>query len=96
MNRTIYLLHFNQPYFHARHYLGSTDDLTRRLAEHRSGQGSKLIAAAMAAGISFQLVRTWPGDRSQERQLHNRKNSPKLCPICAGTDEGVRCLPERI
>ena len=31
----VYLLHFDQPYQHARHYIGSTMDLERRLPEHR-------------------------------------------------------------
>ena len=31
----IYLLHFEKAYHHTRHYLGSTDDLERRLKEHR-------------------------------------------------------------
>ena len=92
MDETIYLLHFQQKYFHAQHYLGSTKDLTRRLEEHRSGHGSKLIRAVIAAGIDFQLVRTWPGGRTEERRLHNRNNSPKLCPICSRRDEGVRDL----
>lgn len=31
----VYLVHFEQPYQHTRHYLGSTTDLERRLQEHR-------------------------------------------------------------
>lgn len=31
----VYLLHFEQPYQHTRHYIGSTNDLERRLQEHR-------------------------------------------------------------
>lgn len=31
---TIYLLHFSKPYKHARHYIGYTDDLDKRLARH--------------------------------------------------------------
>jgi hypothetical protein len=36
----------------------------------------------VARGIGFQIVRTWPGSRSFERKLKNRKNARKLCPIC--------------
>ncbi|MBB5085041.1 putative GIY-YIG superfamily endonuclease [Nonomuraea endophytica] len=32
MTGTVYLLHFAQPYRHARHYLGWTTDLQARLA----------------------------------------------------------------
>lgn len=31
----VYLIHFDQPYQHTRHYIGSTTDLERRLKEHR-------------------------------------------------------------
>lgn len=82
---TIYLIHLNRAYRHARHYLGWTLDIERRLATHRQGHGSPLLRAATAAGITFDVVRTWPGDRHLERRLHNAKNSPaRLCPICRG------------
>ena len=86
----IYLLHFERSYHHARHYLGYTDDLEGRLAAHRAGRGSPLVAAAVRDGIDFALAATWPGDRHQERRLHRYRNSPRrLCPICRadpGTD----------
>lgn len=80
---TIYLVHLHQPYRHARHYLGWAADVERRLAEHRAGCGSPLLRAASAAGISFDVVRTWPGTRFEERRLHRFKNTPaRLCPTC--------------
>ncbi len=82
---TVYLIHLQRPYRHARHYLGWTMDVERRLAEHRGGGGSPLLRAAAAAGISFEVARTWPGDRHLERRLHRYKNTPaRLCPICRG------------
>ena len=79
----IYLLHFERSYHHARHYLGYTDDLEGRLAGHRAGRGSPLVAAAVRDGIDFVLAATWPGDRHHERRLHRYRNSPRrLCPIC--------------
>ena len=75
-----YLICLDQPYFHARHYVGFSDDIQRRIQTHRKGQGSPLLAAALAAGIDFRLVRVWPGaDRHFERKLHNRHGS-RLCP----------------
>ncbi|MGH8609408.1 MAG: hypothetical protein ACREX9_18945 [Gammaproteobacteria bacterium] len=41
-HRIIYLLHFSTSYRHARHYLGSNEDLVRRLEEHRKGRGARL------------------------------------------------------
>ena len=75
-----YLIHLDQPYFHAGHYVGYSDDIARRVETHRKGQGSPLLAAALMAGIDFRVVRIWPGaDRHFERQLHNRHGS-RLCP----------------
>lgn len=78
----VYLIHFRQPYRHARHYLGSTTNLTRRLGQHLAGTGSPLLAAVQAAGIPWSVVRTWPGGRTEERKLKDRHASPGLCPVC--------------
>ncbi|HEY1357060.1 MAG TPA: hypothetical protein VGF21_02030 [Thermoleophilaceae bacterium] len=79
----VYLLHFERPYQHARHYLGWTADLEARLIEHRAGRGSPLIRAAADAGIGFVVSRTWPGDRSDEWRLQRMKDEPdRLCPVC--------------
>jgi predicted GIY-YIG superfamily endonuclease len=78
----VYLLHFERPLHHAKHYLGCTNDLTKRLKKHRTGNGSKLMRAVTKAGIGFIIAKTWHGDRHFERWLHNKKNSPKFCPIC--------------
>ena len=79
---TVYLLHFDRPYKHARHYLGSSDDLPARLESHRCGRGARLMEIITTAGINFTLARTWPGGRDVERRLKNRHASPRLCPIC--------------
>lgn len=79
---TVYLIHFEKPLAHARHYLGYTDDLLTRMKQHRKGNGSRLMQVIGEHGIDWILVRTWRGTRKLERQLKNRKNSPQLCPIC--------------
>jgi predicted GIY-YIG superfamily endonuclease len=88
---TVYLLHFERPYKHARHYLGFATDLERRLELHRRGQGARLMEVIAAAGIGFTVARTWEGDRHFERRLKRRHNSPaRLCPICRTELEGAR------
>ena len=80
---TVYLICFDTPYKHARHYLGFTPGpLEDRLALHRAGRGARLMAVVTAAGISWRVTRTWDGGRILERQLKNQRNSPKLCPSC--------------
>ena len=82
MKGTVYHLHFDSPYKHARHYVGFTKDLSARLEAHASGQGARLVQVVMEAGISFRLARTWKGTRKDERKLKNRKNAPRECPLC--------------
>ena len=78
----VYLIHFDTPYKHARHYLGFTHDLDARLEQHRQGNGARLIEVIAEHGITWRLARTWEGERELERRLKNWHNSPRLCPIC--------------
>jgi hypothetical protein len=55
------------------------------MAQHRGGNGARLMEVIVAAGIGWKVVRTWAGDRSFERALKRRKNTPRrLCPVCRG------------
>jgi len=87
---TVYLLHFQENYKHARHYLGYCHDLTARLAQHANGNGARLCQVVKAAGISWYVSRTWEGGRDLERRLKARHNSPKLCPICRSVRRAER------
>ena len=80
---TVYVLCIRPAYFHARHYIGWTCDATptRRVAEHLNGQGSPLVAAAVAAGRAVDLVLAVAGDRGLERRWHNRHGT-RVCPRC--------------
>jgi hypothetical protein len=83
----VYLLHFDRSHRHARHYIGFTQNLEQRLADHRAGRGSPLIAAAIADGIDFQLAAIWTGDRHDERRLRLQNNTrARLCPLCIATE----------
>jgi hypothetical protein len=85
----VYLVHLDRrlgtdhPKGGAGHYLGTTVDLDRRLAQHRDGTGARILAAAVQRGIGFELVRTWPGGRDVERRLKSHHNAPRLCPRCS-------------
>lgn len=81
----VYLLHFSAPIsprHSCQHYLGYAGDLASRLAEHKAGRGARLTQVALERGITWELARTWQGDRALERQLKNRKGARVLCPIC--------------
>ncbi len=79
---TIYMLHFDRPYRHARHYTGWTDNLSQRLACHAQGHGARLLAVIRQAGIGFALARTVTGDRFKERAIKNAGGAVRYCPIC--------------
>jgi hypothetical protein len=80
----VYLICFEERFHHAKHYLGFVEsNLEQRLERHRKGIGSKLLKAVNAAGIKWEVVKTWPdGDRNFERKLKNRGSHCRICPIC--------------
>ncbi len=71
---TVYLIHFEQAYRHARHYLGVAKNLDARIADHRAGVGSRLLRIVSEAGIEWRVVRTWEDGRQLERHWK------RLCP----------------
>jgi hypothetical protein len=97
----VYLLHFDEVYEPypgaaprdcARHYTGRVRGgpraLARRLAEHGTVHGSRLMLAVRRAGITWQLARTWPGGAERERQLKRQGGASRRCPLC-----GIRPRP---
>ena len=92
----VYLIHFDEPYKHARHYMGSTTEfnMEARLDHHMSGRGSRLMAAVSSAGIPWRVVRLWAGDKNIERKMKNnvRGNTGAYCPLCAKRPRGNSIL----
>ena len=78
----VYLLHFTEPYRHARHYTGWTEDLLDRLDHHARGYGARLMNVITAAGIGFILARTCEGTRAVERAVKNQGGAVRYCPLC--------------
>lgn len=81
----VYLIHFDKPLHHARHYIGYAEDynVAKRLEHHRAGRGARLLAVLNALGIGYQIVRTWPhAGKHFERHLKNMKKTSKFCPVC--------------
>lgn len=79
----VYLIHFNTPLSHARHYVGYTTNLARRIAEHRRGQSSPLMRAVNAAGIPWRVGIVWTrGGRELERAIKASHHTARYCPIC--------------
>ena len=70
----------------AKHYTGFAPGgpraLARRLTQHGTARGAKLMLAVRKAGITWHLARTWPGDRARERQLKRQGGAARRCPLC--------------
>jgi len=82
-NGTVYLLHFDEPYKHARHCIGWTRDVDARLDDHRAGSGARLLRVLKDNGIGFTLARTWIGvSRARERQIKKQGGASRCCPMC--------------
>jgi predicted GIY-YIG superfamily endonuclease len=81
----VYLLHYHQPIsaqHTSQHYIGWCYNLSSRMQQHMKGRGAKFTQVAAQRGITFELAAIWPGSRSYERQIKNRKMGWRLCPVC--------------
>ena len=88
---TVYLIHFAHPLGNtanphgmALHYIGYAKGhgLADRIEAHRKGNGAAIMTAVNKAGISWEVVKTWAGDRKFERLLKRQKHAARFCPIC--------------
>lgn len=84
----LYLLHFDVPRHHARHYLGSSDQLESRLAAHATGRGARLTRALWEEGEQWTLAAIFAllphrtSGRDTERMSKKRHNAKAYCPLC--------------
>lgn len=72
----------DHPRGQGRHYVGMSTNLAQRIATHREGRGARMLAAAVQRGISFEVVRTWPGGREMEKRIKAQHNARRYCPRC--------------
>ena len=93
----VYLIHFHTPYKHAAHYLGSCVSLDSRLAQHRAGNGARLMEVVTQAHISWEVSRIWRCEspeaaRLLEKRLKSWSNDKRLCPLCKHTPPDAYAL----
>ena len=95
---TVYLIHIDPPYKHARHYIGYTAEpatFADRFKAHLFGNGSPLLRAASEAGCALQVAHIWPdGDRRFERYLKDRRDTARYCPKCGGRRPIPQAVPK--
>lgn len=89
----IYLFHFDRPLGNlanprgqAQHYLGWALDAEARIATHLAGQGAKIVAAAIAAGIVLTPYIIGGAPKEAEWIIKTRiKQTACFCPACCTT-----------
>ena len=81
----VYVIRLRRPLCHARHYVGWTVNLPRRVRQHLTGQGSHLLNAANAYGIRWDVVQAIPcASRKEAQQLEQhikRGHARRWCPV---------------
>jgi predicted GIY-YIG superfamily endonuclease len=100
MTAFVYLLHFDRPHPNGRnprHYLGVTQNVDDRVAEHSEGSSkSCLTRDFFLRGIGFVVAKTWkhPYPKAafdRERRIkRQKKNYSHICPICKEATNGPR------
>lgn len=86
----LYLLHFDRPYKHAKHYLGYARDvptLHQRVDQHYEasygdGKHHRLMQAVRRAGISFTLARVWDEGTRADEKKKKQNGHARRCPLC--------------
>src|SRR5215510_15102105 len=97
----VYLFHFSRPLGNldnpraqAQHYVGFAEDLECRLTKQLDGRGSKIVAAAIERGITFQVFH-WPSQLGVEKLIKRTKKTALYCPVCAAAaGKSPRPLPQ--
>lgn len=80
----VYIIHLAKPLAgsRARHYVGFSTQVEKRLFHHRKGTGSAFLREANRQRIPYALVVIFAGTKRDERKLKNCKNTAKYCPCC--------------
>lgn len=94
----IYVLHFDAPLSHARHYTGCTNHLPHRLLAHARGAGARLTRVLLDKQIPWQLAAAYRVSNTEmrtcERKIKDQHHGPRFCPLCQG--ENTATIPGQI
>lgn len=84
----VYVLHFDTPYKHAKHYTGIAIDVEARVKEHKNGTGARLtqVLKENNIGFTYSIIKefnTFSEAHQYEKYLKIKIKKPKrFCPIC--------------
>lgn len=86
----VYVIHFDTPYKHAKHYTGIAINVPKRIKEHRGGYGARLLQVLKEHNIDFQYAiinqfENFSEAHAEEKRLKDKVKQPKrYCPFCKG------------
>ena len=70
----LYVIEISPPLRHCRFYVGITNNVARRLEQHRAGQGARCLEVATQRGSRLEVVATFrAGWNYQEARALERK-----------------------
>lgn len=85
----LFLLHFDPPYHHARHYLGYAKGIGRgrhyaeQIARNVKIGPHELVMAVQQAGCVISVADVWVGEsRPLQRKMRACGSLSRFCPIC--------------
>lgn len=82
----VYVLCFDRPFSHARHYIGCTTDPRGRMRCHARGRGATIVRRAAEQGIGFSVGAVGSCSlavlRRLERHAKDWKNAERFCERC--------------
>lgn len=71
----VYLIHFERPYQHARHYIGYTDNLDQRIHDHEcTAHGARLLQVVREAGMLCPMCKA---ERRGPNEVHSHNSRGK-------------------
>lgn len=88
MSWKVYVIHFDKPYKHAKHYTGIALDVEKRMKQYSKGQGSRLMKVLKEHNIGFKYkviveYGTYSEAHAEEKRLKTKVKKPqRYCPIC--------------
>lgn len=84
----VYVIHFDKPYKHAKHYTGIAKNVPKRMKEHRGGYGARLLQVLKEnnIGFKFAILKTYDNfseAKAEEKRLKTKVKKPqRYCPFC--------------
>jgi len=89
----IYLLHFDQPYKHAKHYTGWTEDLLHRLDRHAAGNGARLSRSSGKPGSASPWSASAKAPARPNAPSRTPEALPGTCPACTPHPRNGHWMP---